>query len=384
MQSTNKILSTPTSVGSKFKARSRFSLSALTSYRVPGRVAGNDHHILYYVQRALSGAGLLVTEGTHPDAYGVGFSMDTPGIWTDEHVEGWKKVTSAVHEVEGAVFFAQLWHMGRASHSSFHGKLGASIAPSAIAIKGELRNADGDKVPHEVPRALSLDEIKPLIVDVFRHAAKQARKANFDGVEVHGANGYILNQFLDPSSNQREDEYGPQSFENRGRILFQVLDAVIEEIGEEHVGLKLSPNGSYNDMGSNDAHAFYTWLIGQLGKRYNLAYLCVMDGLSFGFHDKDKELTIEEIRNAYGNGTLIANCGYTLESAENVVKQGFADLVSFGRPYIPNADLPYRYENDIELNPPADASTLYTMIPNGKGYTDWPTVDPKLKVNSSL
>jgi 2,4-dienoyl-CoA reductase-like NADH-dependent reductase (Old Yellow Enzyme family) len=316
----------------------------------------------YYAQR--SSAGLLVTEGTTISESANGWN-ESPGVYTDEMTEGWKLITDAVHARSGVIFL-QLWHAGRASHSSFHGgKL--AVAPSAIAINEPYIHTPTGKQPHEVPRALETSEI-PRIVDDYRRAAQRAKEAGFDGVEFHGANGYLIDTFLQSKTNHRTDSYGG-SIENRYRFLKELVEAVTSVWPARRVGVRLSPNGVFNDMGSPDYREQFTFIASQLDK-FGLAYLHVMDGLAFGFHNHGEPMTLADFRKVF-HGPLMGNCGYTQETAETAIAQGHADLIAFGRPFISNPDLVERFRNRWPLAEPAPMSDWYSATA-GKGYTDFP------------
>ena len=319
----------------------------------------------YYSQRA--SAGLIITEATTISPQANGWNQ-SPGIYTDEMVAGWKLVTDAVHAADGRIFL-QLWHMGRASHSDFHdGEL--PVAPSAIAIQGDgIHTPDGQKKPYEIPRALETDEI-PKIVDDYRLAAKRAFAAGFDGVEIHSANGYLLDQFLQSKTNQRKDVYGG-SIENRYRLLGEVVDAVTGVSAANRVGVRIAPNGHFNDMGSPDYHEQFTYVAGQL-ETYGLAYLHVMDGTGFGFHELGEPMTLQDFRSVF-HGPLIGNVGYTEATAEAAIAGGNADLIAFGRPFISNPDLVRRFANNWPLAEPADMSTWYSF--DEKGFADYPNYE---------
>lgn len=315
----------------------------------------------YYAQR--SSAGLLVTEATTISEEANGWN-ESPGVYTDEMVEGWKLTADAVHE-KGGVIFLQLWHMGRASHSSFHGGKPA-VAPSALKINGDEVHTPTGKQPHEIPRALDTAEI-PRVVDDYRKAAARAKAAGFDGVEVHGANGYLIDEFLQSKTNRRTDQYGG-SVESRYRFLKEVVAAVTSVWPANRVGVRLSPNGAYNDMGSPDFREQFTFVAGQLDG-FGLAYLHVMDGLGFGFHKLGEPMTLADFRSVF-HGPLIGNCGYTRETAEKAVADGSADLIAFGRPFISNPDLVERFRHGWPLAPLAPMTDWYS--PTGeKGYTDF-------------
>jgi N-ethylmaleimide reductase len=343
--------------------RNRVALAPMTRARAGQSRVPNALMAEYYRQRA--GAGLIITEATVVGDYGIGWS-DTPGIYTDAMVEGWKATTAAVHAAGGSIFL-QLWHCGRASHSSFlGGRLPA--APSAIAITGEGIHTPTGKQPYETPRALEIDEISRIVADYGR-AARSALAAGFDGVEIHGANGYLVDTFLQSKPNLRTDEYGG-SVANRYRFLKEIVEAVTAEIPAGRVGVRLSPNGVFNDMGSPDFREQFTYVASQLDP-LGLAYLHVMDGLGFGFHGLGEPMKLAEFRKVF-RAPLIANCGYTIETAEAAIAAGHADLVAIGRPYISNPDLVERIRNDWPLAEMAAVSDWYS--PTGaKGYTDFPT-----------
>jgi N-ethylmaleimide reductase len=258
-----------------------------------------------------------------------------------------------------------MWHCGRASHSDFHnGEL--PVSASAVKLNGDQIHTPFGKKDYEVPRPLTVDDIASTVND-YRTAATNAREAGFSGIEVHSANGYLLNQFLDSKTNLRDDEYGG-SIENKYRFLSEVLAAVLEVWPSERVGVRLSPNGVFNDMGSEDFRETYLYVIKQL-KKLNLAYVHIMDGLAFGFHEKGEAMTLAEFREHY-DGTIIGNCGYTKEDAQQRIAEGNADIAAIGRPYITNPDLVERWQNDWPIAPSEDMSLWYTE--GAEGYTDYP------------
>lgn len=343
--------------------QNRVALAPMTRARAGASRVPNSIMAEYYVQR--SNAGLVITEATVIADYANGWN-ETPGIYTDEMTDGWRKVVEAVHAAGGTIFL-QLWHCGRASHSSFlGGKL--PMAPSAIAIAGDSIHTPTGKQAYEVPRAIDTAEIG-MVVTAYRTAAGRAKQAGFDGVEIHAANGYLIDTFLQSKTNHRTDAYGG-SKENRYRFLKEVIEAVTQEFPAKRVGVRLSPNGVYNDMGSPDYREQFTYVAGQLNA-YGLAYLHVMNGLGFGFHGLGEPMTLPEFRSVF-NGPIMGNCGYTIEAAENDVRDGLADMIAIGRPYISNPDLVERIRHDRPLADPAEMSTWYS--PTGaKGYTDFPT-----------
>ncbi|MEM8642266.1 MAG: alkene reductase [Cyanobacteria bacterium P01_G01_bin.54] len=340
----------------------RVVLAPMTRARAGKERQPNALMAEYYAQRA--GAGLLITEATTISEQANGWN-ESPGIYSDAMVEGWTLTVDAVH-AKGAKIFLQLWHCGRASHSSFHNGEPA-VAPSAIKINDDYIHTPKGKEPHETPRALKTDEIPGLIAD-YRRAAERAKAAGFDGIEVHSANGYLLDSFMQSKTNQRTDQYGG-SIENRARLLQEILTSVTQVFPANRVGVRLSPNGSFNDMGSPDYREQFIYAAGQLD-RFGLAYLHVMDGLAFGFHELGEPMTLAEFRQVF-SGPLIGNCGYTQETAEAAIAAGTAEMIAFGRPYISNPDLVERFAKGWALNPEADVATWYTPA-GAEGYIDFP------------
>ncbi|MDH3637530.1 MAG: alkene reductase [Gammaproteobacteria bacterium] len=347
------------------RLNNRVVMAPMTRGRAgPERVA-NDLMAEYYHQR--SSAGLLITEATVISRQGIGW-IDSPGVYTENMVAGWRKVTDRVRPT-GTPFFLQLWHCGRASHSDFHnGEL--PVSASAVKINGDHIHTPLGKKPYETPRPLTVEEIQATVND-YRTAAVNAKAAGFSGVEVHGANGYLVNQFLDAKTNHRDDQYGG-SVENRFRFFREVLEAVLEVWPPERVGARISPNGVFNDMGSADFRETYLYAVGEIDK-LKLGYLHIMDGLGFGFHEQGEPMTLAEFRPVY-RGIIIANCGYTAETAKQRIAEGTADLIAFGRPFITNPDLVERLENTWPLNPAEDMSLWYT--PGAAGYTDYAPYQP--------
>lgn len=340
--------------------KNRIALAPLTRGRAGETRVPNDLMAEYYHQRA--SAGLLITEATVISEQGIGW-IGSPGIYTKGMVDGWKKVTSRL-EKSGTPIFLQMWHCGRASHSDFHsGEL--PVSASAVALNGDQIHTPKGKKDYEVPHALEINEIAAVIND-YRVAAQNAKEAGFSGVEVHAANGYLLNQFLDTKTNKRKDQYGG-SLENKYRILGEVLAAVTEVFPAERVGVRISPNGVFNDMGSPDFRETYLHVIKELSK-LGLGYVHIMDGLAFGFHEQGEAMTLDEFREHY-KGIILGNCGYTKEDAEKRLSDGLIDIAVFGRPFITNPDLVARFENNWPLNPFDDMSLWYT--PGPEGYTDY-------------
>jgi 2,4-dienoyl-CoA reductase-like NADH-dependent reductase (Old Yellow Enzyme family) len=347
--------------------RNRIVLAPMTRGRAGAARLPNHLMAEYYAQR--SSAGLLVTEGVTISEEANGWN-ESPGIYTDEMTDGWKHTTNAVHD-KGGVIFLQLWHTGRASHSSFQGGKPA-VAPSAIMINEPYIRTPIGKQPHEVPRALATSEV-PRVVDDFRRAALRAKEAGFDGVELHAANGYLIDAFLQSKTNHRPDEYGG-SVENRYRFLKEVVEAVTSVWPAHRVGVQLAPNGAYNNMGSPDYREQFTFVAGQLD-RFGLAYLHVVDGLAVGFHNLGEPMTLAEFRRVF-HGPLTGNCGYTKETAEKAIAAGHADLISFGRPFISNPDLVERFRHDWPLAELAPMADWYSPA-GAKGYTDFSIHAPR-------
>jgi N-ethylmaleimide reductase len=343
--------------------KNRLVMAPLTRSRaeaggLPSRLAAE-----YYSQRA--GAGLIITEATQAGAGGQGY-IATPGIYSQEQVAAWREVTDAVHR-KGGVIFVQLWHVGRISHPDFRNGE-APVAPSAIAPRGvQTYTAQGLKdIPP--PRALEKNEIAA-IVEEFRSAAANARAAGFDGVEVHGANGYLLDQFLEDGTNVRTDEYGG-SVENRARMLFEVIDAVRQVWDAGRVGLRLSPGGTFNDMCDCHPQQTFSYVAKRLAAT-GLGYLHLIEpSAPLGEHPSP-DLSARFFRPIFP-GTLIVAGGYTLQRANAVLAEGLADLVAFGQPFLANPDLPERLRTGAPLNKPNPA-TYYGG--GAEGYTDYPTLE---------
>ena len=342
--------------------RNRVAMSPMTRSRAGKERLPNSLIARYYAQRA--SAGLIITEATVISTQAIGW-LNSPGIYSDQQAEAWKMVVDAVHG-RGAPIFLQLWHCGRASHSSFHEKEGLPVAPSAIKIAGDTIHTPLGKQPYETPRALETEEVAAIVKD-YRRAAERAKSAGFDGVELHAANGYLVDQFLQSKTNHRTDRYGG-SLENRCRFLDEIVAAVSSVWTSRRVGVHLSPNGAFNDMGSPDFRETFLYLARQLD-RHEIAYLHVIDGVAFGFHGLGPAMTLGEFREVF-RGPLMGNSGYTRETAETAIRQDHADLISFGRPFISNPDLVERFANGWPLNPPAALKVWYSF--DETGYVDFP------------
>lgn len=335
--------------------RNRVFMAPMTRGRSNDQVA-NELTATYYAQRA--SAGLIFTEGSQISTQAVGWT-NTPGIHTPGQIAGWKKVTRAVHDA-GGLIFAQLWHTGRASHPDFHG--GAlPVAPSAVPFNSQAFTPEGIK-PSVIPREMTLDEIKSTIAD-YEKAAQAAKDAGFDGVEVHGANGYLPAQFLEDGSNKRIDEYGG-TVEKRARFLLEATDAAIKVFGPDRVSVRLSPRIPYNDMGDSDLEKTYMHAVQALEER-KVGILHFMEPLTL---PQGVKPLAPGARKGF-SGIFVLNVGYDRKSAEQVLQSGLADAVTFGTLFISNPDLPERLRQDAPLATP-DASKYYSG--GEEGYTDYP------------
>jgi N-ethylmaleimide reductase len=365
-------LFSPLKVG-PYQLKHRVALAPLTRMRASKpSLAPRPLNVEYYAQRATPG-GLLIAEASPVLATGFG-SPGVPGIYTDAQTEGWKKVVDAVH-AKGAFIFLQLWHVGRVSHSSFQPEGRLPVAPSAVAISEEFRTstADGKVVAYETPRALETDEI-PAIVEAYRQAACNALAAGFDGVEIHGANGYLIEQFLQSRSNLRTDRYGG-GIENRVRFLMEVTQAAIDVWGANRVGVRLSPYGIANGSGEAEPMPLYKHAIEQLNP-LGLAYLHFIEPRSSGAGRA--EVNWQGVPSAMvlyrpiWKGVLITAGGFTGEAAEAAIADGHADAIAFGRIFISNPDLPSRLQHGYPLTP-YNRKTFYGG--DVEGYTDYPFHD---------
>jgi N-ethylmaleimide reductase len=351
-------LFTPVQLG-RYQLPNRIIMAPLTRNRAGDGNVPLDIHATYYRQRA--SAGLIISEATQVSPQGIGYPA-TPGIHSAEQVAGWKTVTDAVHEAGGRIFL-QLWHVGRVSHPSFHkGEL--PVAPSAIAPKGEAMTNEGPQ-PFVTPRALELDEI-PGIVAAFRQGAENALAAGFDGVEVHGANGYLLDQFLRDGSNHRTDAYGG-SIENRARLLLEVTQAAVDVWGRDRVGVRLSPSSTFNGMGDFDPRATFGYTVRALNA-FNLAYLHLLEPSEADLRYGGTPIPTAEFRPLY-HGHLMVNWDYDQAKGNAAIAAGNADSVSYGKLFIANPDLPKRFQLDAPLTEP-NPDTFYGG--GAEGYIDYP------------
>jgi len=340
----------------------RLVMSPMTRSRAVDGNVPNPLAATYYAQRA--DAGLIVTEATQVSPQGVGY-IRTPGIHSPEQVAGWRQVTDAVHRAGGKIF-AQLWHVGRISHPDFHdGAL--PVAPSAIAADGEVFTARG-KTKMVTPRALDVHEL-PGIVAQFQRGAENAQAAGFDGVELHGANGYLLDQFLRDGANRRTDTYGG-SIRNRARFPLEVAEAVVAVWGPDRVGYKVSPNSAFNSMSDSDPIATYWYFADELSK-LGLLYLHATEGVAGPMAPPAGTILAAPILRKRFAGALILNGGYDAYSGNAAIARGEADLIAFGAPFLANPDLPVRYAKQAPLNAP-DQATFYAG--EAKGYIDYPAL----------
>ena len=353
-----KGLLSPVRLG-RYELRNRFVMAPMTRNRAGHGNVPTPLNAHYYAQRA--SAGLIITEATQVSAQAVGYP-NTPGIHKAEQVLGWKQVTEAVHRLGGCIFL-QLWHVGRISHPSFQLNGVLPVAPSAIRPDGEAFTYEGTK-PFVTPRALETDEI-PGVIAQFRNGAQLAAEAGFDGVEIHAANGYLIDQFLRDGTNHRTDVYGG-SVENRARFLLGVVKAVTEVWGKGHVGVRISPTNPFNSMYDSDPERTFRYVAERLG-RFELAYLHVVEVDESG-ETTGQMVDFRSLRKAFG-GTYIANGGFDYERARTSLAHGDADLISFARLFLANPDLPERFAKNAPLNTP-DHSTFYGG--DDKGYTDYP------------
>ena len=343
----------------KITLKNRIVMAPMTRSRATNNIP-NDLVVNYYEQRAT--AGLIITEGTSPSPNGLGYPR-IPGIFSDDQIAGWNKVTDAVHQ-KGGKIFVQLMHTGRASHPNNLSNEAEVLAPSPIALNGEMYTDNEGLKPYPIPKEMTKDDILQA-QNEHVNAAKRAIEANFDGVEIHGANGYLIDQFINPASNQRTDEYGG-TLENRARFVIEIAKKVVASIGSDRTGIRLSPYGVFNDMEIfkeiDDAFEFIAVELGKL----KLAYIHIVDHSSMGAPEVPKSIKTR-IKNAFG-GVVIASGGMDKDKGEKTINDGDGELIAIGRPFISNPDLVYRLENNLPLTPP-DSETFYT--PGAKGYNDY-------------
>jgi len=345
-----------------YQLRNRVWMAPLTRCRADADRAPTPLNAEYYRQRA--GAGLIIAEATQISPRGVGYP-GTPGIHSEKQVEGWTGVTRAVHDAGGRIFL-QLWHCGRVSHSDFHGGE-PPLSSSAVAANGMASTPSGPK-PYETPRAMTIDEIRGTMRD-YRVGAENALRAGFDGVELHGANGYLPDQFLRDGVNQRTDAYGGP-IENRARFMREALDQLVEAWGPSRVGVRLSPSGTFGDTGDSNRKATFGHVVTEFGK-LGLAYLHIMEAMEGDLKNAEPgyaPIPVSFFR-PMTSTPIVTNSAFTHEKADAYIREGWADAVAFGVPFIANPDLPARFAKGAPLNTP-DPSTFYGG--GEKGYVDYP------------
>ncbi len=362
-----EMMFTPVKLGA-IELKNRLVMAPLTRMRAIDGDVPNPLAKTYYSQRA--GAGLIISEATQISSLGKGYPA-TPGIYSAEQTAAWKEIVDAVH-AQGGKMVAQLWHVGRISHSSLHPEQGLPEAPSAVAPAGQTYGADWKLHDYETPKAMSAQDIARLLNE-FKLAAQNAKAAGFDGVEIHSANGYLLDQFLQDKTNQRNDQYGG-SIENRLRLLSEVIESVSQVFSSDRIGVRLSPYGSFNDIGDSDPMSLFNAVIEKLNT-YHLAYVHMIEPRSTTAGGNDQldaqaPITSEMFRAAY-QGKFISAGGYDQAMGEAVLEAGLADAVAYGRLYIANPDLAERFKQGAKLNP-YNRATFYGG--GEAGYTDYPTL----------
>lgn len=365
MAQANQPLLEPYKIGD-LPLKNRIVMAPMTRNRANNKNnAPTDLHVKYYSQRA--GAGLIITEGCQVSDRAVGY-IHTPGMHTEEQVAGWKKVTDAVHEKEGKIF-AQLWHCGRISHPKFHNGE-RPLAPSAVNPETKVFTSDGFEQTTE-PKEMSIQEIQETVQE-FRHAAEMAKKAGFDGVEIHSSNGYLFHQFFNKNSNLRTDDYGG-NIPNRARFFFDVLEVIGEIWPENRIACRFNPslNGAFGITATDESIAIFDYIMEKLNA-YDLAYVHLSEPMT-DVSNIDYLLTdvCKHYRQIY-KGTIMANKGFTREKGNKILEDGYADLVSFARLFVSNPDLPERFRNDWPVAD-WDTETFYTQ--GAKGYTDYPAYE---------
>ena len=364
------LLYQPTTAGA-LRLDNRIAMAPLTRNRAPGAIP-TPLMATYYAQRA--SAGLLISEATAISPQAQGYS-DVPGLYSTEQLDGWKRVTEAVHQAGGTIV-AQLWHVGRISHTDLQPDNAAPVAPSAIRSHTQtvlIREGVATRVETSMPRALDAAELPGIVLD-FRHAARNAIACGFDGVEIHGANGYLLDQFLKTGANQRTDDYGG-SIRNRARLMLEVVRGVVDEIGSERTAIRLSPVTPANGIEDDNPQQLFDYLLAQLAP-LGLAYVHTIEGATGGKRTlAERPFDYGQLRSIYrkagGQGAWMVNNAYDKAMAEEAVESGHADIVAFGRPFIANPDLVQRLRRGAPLNTP-DPDTIYGG--GARGYTDYPAL----------
>ncbi|POM61613.1 12-oxophytodienoate reductase [Phytophthora palmivora] len=321
----------------------------------------------YYAQRA--SAGLIVSEGCAVSEQAYGW-YGSPALYTDAQQEGWRKVVEAVH-AEGGKMFLQLWHTGRQSHPSFHSNNEVVSCSSSCFAEGRTHDAQGNPTGFATTRVMTLDEVKQVVED-YRKCAERAKAAGFDGVELHGAGGYLIDEFLQSSTNKRTDQYGG-SVENRFRFLRELIAAITTVYPANRVGVRLAPNGMFGGMGSDDNYEMFSYAISELSTM-GLCYLATHDGFGFGRSDKSRVFTLFELKTLF-KGYVMATCSYTRDQAEGVLHAGVADLVGFSRAFLVNPDLPARFRNDWPLAEPLAYEFYWDAKKGLEGYNSFPAYE---------
>ncbi|KAJ0400370.1 hypothetical protein P43SY_000310 [Pythium insidiosum] len=368
----NYKLFTPLTLGPGLTLKNRIIMGPLTRARsdkvTHETIAINEE---YYERRA--GAGLIISEAAAISQQGYGW-YGAPAMYNDAHVAAWKRVVDRVH-AKGGKIFLQLWHMGRQAHSSFNPKH-EIVSASAVRLEhGRLRNAQGEYTEYETPRALETHEVAEIVED-YRRAAERAKQAGFDGVEIHSANGYLVDQFLQSTTNHRTDRYGG-SIENRARFLLEIVDALKTVWPAHRIGARLAPNHAFAAMGSPDNFDQFIYTMRRL-RDLGIGYITLLDGRGFGYHDKDRLVTAFDAKQAF-QGVVIANNSYTRDTAEGVVRSGAADAVGFGRLFIANPDLAERFQHDWPLNERAPYDHYWNPTLGADGYLTYESYDVVLK-----
>uniref|UniRef100_K3WR49 NADH:flavin oxidoreductase/NADH oxidase N-terminal domain-containing protein n=1 Tax=Globisporangium ultimum (strain ATCC 200006 / CBS 805.95 / DAOM BR144) TaxID=431595 RepID=K3WR49_GLOUD len=328
-----------------------------------------EANAVYYEQRA--GAGLIITEATAISPQGFGW-YGAPALYNDEQAAAWRDIVQRVHKRDGKIFL-QLWHMGRQCHPSLSPNGDVVSASANCYTEGRTRNDKGESVGFEMARALETNEI-PGIVEDYRRCAERAKEVGFDGVEIHACGGYLVDLFLQSSTNQRTDQYGGL-FENRARFLFEIVGALKTVWPADRIGVRIGPNGSYGGMGSEDNPEMFTYVLEQLS-RSPLGYVAIQDGLGFGFTDKCRLTTAFDVKKAY-KGMVLANVSYTRDIAEGAIRSGAVDFVGFGRLYMANPDLAERFLNDWPLNTELEYKYWWDANMGTEGYNTHPTYTPE-------
>ncbi|TMW68966.1 hypothetical protein Poli38472_001122 [Pythium oligandrum] len=362
-------LFTPLTLGPNLVLKNRIVMAPMGRARAnhDTRAPSADNE-LYFEQRA--GAGLIITDATSVSEEAHGW-FGAPGMYTEEHVEAWKRVVDRVH-ARGGVIFLQIWHMGRMGSPTFNAKHDLVSASAIQGVGLPQRDATGEFTTYQVPRELKIEEI-PEIVESFRRASELAKRAGFDGIDIHAANAYLIDQFLQSSSNKRTDKYGG-SFENRARFLLEIVEAIKTVWPSYRIGVRLAPNSDYGGMGNEDNYDMFTYTMEQLSK-HELAYLAILDGEGFGLHKNGRLVTAADAK-AHFKGRVFAFNSYTKDTAEAAIRSGVADAVGFGRSYISNPDLAERLQNDWPLAPQPGYEVFWDPFLGAKGYTDYPTYTP--------